>query len=144
MRGCRICDKHQGTGPLLSPVIHADDLVVVTHRPALGDWVRPGYLLVEPRRHVATLDLLDDTETVALARTVRSSIGALRRVLEPAYVFTFVAGMSVAHVHQHVFTRPSGTARNVPWHDADPPEAPRIPASGLDELCAELAAALPG
>ncbi|MGY2008502.1 HIT family protein [Nocardia gipuzkoensis] len=144
MPGCTICDKHHGTGPLVSPVIHADDLVVVTHRPAHGEWVRPGYLFVEPRRHVATLDLLDDAETVALAHAVRSSIRALRRVLEPAHVFTFVAGLSVAHVHQHVFTRPSGTARDVPWHNADSRDAPRIPASGLDALCAELAAALPG
>ncbi|MFR9769077.1 HIT family protein [Nocardia sp. SC052] len=128
----------------MSPVIHADELVLVTHRPAHGEWARPGYLFVEPRRHVAALDLLDDAETVALARSVRSSIGALRRVLEPAHVFTFVAGLSVAHVHQHVFTRPSDTARDVPWHNADSPDAPRIPASELDALCAELAAALPG
>ncbi|MGW5724703.1 hypothetical protein [Nocardia beijingensis] len=39
------------------------------------------------------------------------------------HVFTFVAGMSVAgvHLHQHVFTRPAGTARDVPWHNADSP-----------------------
>ncbi|MGV9821964.1 HIT family protein [Nocardia xishanensis] len=146
MWGCMICDKHSGTGPLVSPVIHVDDLVVMTHRPARGAWVRPGYLFVEARRHVATLDLLDDAETVAFARAVRSSIGALRRVLEPAHVFTFVAGLSAAgvHLHQHVFTRPSGTARDVPWHNADSPDAPRIPASGLDSLCAELPAAFPG
>ncbi|WP_433662273.1 HIT family protein [Nocardia sp. CA-128927] len=127
-------------------MIHADDLMMVTHRPAQGEWARPGYLFVEPRRHVATLDLLDDAETVGFARAVRSSISALRRVLEPAHVFTFVAGLSAAgvHLHQHIFTRPSGTARDVPWHDADSSAAPRIPASELDALCAELAAALPG
>ncbi|MFD3430257.1 HIT family protein [Nocardia fluminea] len=143
MRGCVICDKHNGAGPLVSPVIHIDDLVVVTHRPAHDEWVRPGYLFVEPRRHVATLDLLDDIETVAFAHAVRSSIGALRRVLEPAHIFTFVAGLSVAgvHLHQHVFTRPAGTARDVPWHNADSADAPQIPAAGLDALCAELTAA---
>ncbi|MEU6558860.1 HIT family protein [Nocardia nova] len=129
----------------MSPVVHAGDLVLVTHRPADGEWVRPGYLFIEPRRHVATLDLLDDAETVAFARAVRSSMSALRRVLEPAHVFTFVAGLSVAgvHLHQHIFTRPAGTARDVAWHDADFPGAPRIPASGLDALCTELAAAWP-
>ncbi|MEU6189235.1 hypothetical protein [Nocardia sp. NPDC047038] len=35
----------------------------------------------------------------------------------------------MAHVHQHVFTRPFDTARDVPWHNADSPDAPRIPAS---------------
>ncbi|PKV98010.1 HIT family protein [Nocardia fluminea] len=145
MRGCLICDKHNGVGPLVSPVIHIDDHVVVTHRPALDEWVRPGYLFVEPRRHVATLDLLDDIETVAFARAVRSSIGALRRVLEPAHVFMFVAGLSAAgvHLHQHIFTRPAGTARDIPWHHADSADAPRIPATGLDALCGELAAAFP-
>ncbi|WP_084524203.1 HIT family protein [Nocardia inohanensis] len=143
MRGCMICDKHQGTGPLVSPVVHADDLVMITHRPAQGDWARPGYLFVEPRRHVATLDLLDDAETIAFAHAVRSSITALRRVLEPAHVFTFVAGMSAAgvHLHQHIFTRPSGATRDIPWHNADFLGAPRIPASDLVALCAQLAAA---
>lgn len=144
MWGCVICDKHNGTGPLVSPIVHVDELVVVTHRPPQEDWVRPGYLFVEPRRHVATLDQLDDTETVAFARTVRSSISALRQVLEPAHVFTFVAGLSVAgvHLHQHVFTRPIGTARDVAWHNADSPDAPRIRSSELAGLCAELAAAM--
>ncbi|MGW6118017.1 HIT family protein [Nocardia sp. NPDC055165] len=146
MWGCVICDKHNGSGPLVSPVIHIDDFVVVTHRPAHGEWVRPGYLFVEPRRHVASLDLLDDAETVAFARAVRSSIGALRQVLEPAHVFTFVAGLSAAgvHLHQHIFTRPVGTGRDVPWHNVDSPDAPQIPASGLDALCVELAAAVRG
>ncbi|MFF2393296.1 hypothetical protein [Nocardia sp. NPDC058114] len=63
----------------------------------------------------------------------------------PAYVFTFAVGLSAAgvHLHQHVFTRPCATARDAPWHNADSPVAPQIPASGLDALCAELAAALP-
>ncbi|UGT44134.1 hypothetical protein LTV02_12405 [Nocardia yamanashiensis] len=125
-------------------MVLADELVVVTHRPAQGDWVRPGYLFVEPRRHAATLDRLDDTETIAFARTVRSSISALRQVLEPAHVFTFVAGLSIAgvHLHQHVLTRPVGTARDVAWHNADSPDAPQIHASELDGLCTELAAAM--
>ncbi|WP_094028451.1 HIT family protein [Nocardia cerradoensis] len=146
MSGCVICDKHNGAGPLVSPVIYRDDLVVITHRGAQGEWARPGYLFVEPRRHVATLDLLDDAETIAFAHAVRASIGALRRVLEPTHVFTFVAGLSAAgvHFHQHVFTRPADTASDVPWHNADTPDAPRIPASGLHALCTELAAALPG
>lgn len=75
MQGCVICDKHHGIGPLVSPVIHADDLAVVTHRPAHGEWVRPGYLFVEPHRHVATLDLLDDAETVAFARAASTDGG---------------------------------------------------------------------
>ncbi|TCJ97661.1 HIT family protein [Nocardia alba] len=145
MRGCVICDKHNGTGPLVSPVVYLDDLVMVTHRPARDEWVRPGYLFVEPRRHVASLDLLEDAETVAFARAVRASMGALRRVLEPAHVFTFVAGLSAAgvHLHQHVFTRPADTAPDVAWHNADSAAAPQIPATGLDALCTELAAAFP-
>ncbi|MFC8528786.1 HIT family protein [Nocardia sp. NPDC057227] len=145
IRDCLICAKHRGTGPLASPLVRADDLVVVTHRPAAGEWARPGYLFVEPRRHVATLDGLDDAETVAVARAVRSSITALRRVLAPGHVFTFVAGLSAAgvHLHQHVFTRPAATPAAVSWHDADSTTAPRIPATELGALCAELAAAMP-
>lgn len=30
MESCLICRKHRGSGPLVGPVVHEDDVVVVT------------------------------------------------------------------------------------------------------------------
>jgi diadenosine tetraphosphate (Ap4A) HIT family hydrolase len=118
-QNCLICAKHRGSGPLVGPVVFADDLVVVSHRAggALG------YLLVETRRHVATLDSLTIAEAEAVARAARSVAIGLRAELEPLFVFSAIVGRAVAHFHQHVFARHRGTPDELPW-DEDWPGAP--------------------
>ncbi|GAA3622044.1 hypothetical protein C8D88_1011021 [Lentzea atacamensis] len=64
---CLIYARHRGSGPLTGPVVFADDVVVVSHRPGGV----PGHLFVETRRHVATLDSLTVAETAAVARAAR-------------------------------------------------------------------------
>src|SRR5690242_2465901 len=108
---CLICAKHRGVGPLVGPAVWADDLVVVTHRPGTF----PGYLFVETRRHVASLDALTETEALAVARTVWVAARALRIELEAESVHSAVAGRSVAHFHQHVFVRHRGTPAELGW-----------------------------
>jgi ATP adenylyltransferase len=120
---CPICTKHRGAGPLVSPEVWSDDQVVVTHRPE-PDLL--GYLFVEPRRHVASLDALTESEALAVARAVWVAARALRAELEPESVHTFVAGRSAAkvHLHQHVFARHHGTPAGRGWLDIDWPGAP--------------------
>ncbi|MFS8100964.1 HIT domain-containing protein [Lentzea alba] len=117
--GCLICAKHRGDGPLVGPVVFTDDLVVVSHRPAGA----LGYLFVETRRHVATLDALTVAEAEAVGRAARSAAVGLRAELDPLFVFSAIAGRAVAHFHQHVFARHQGTPDELPWHEewADAP-----------------------
>jgi ATP adenylyltransferase len=131
---CPICAKHRGAGPLVSPLVWSDDRVVVTHQP--GSF--PGYLFVEPRRHVASLDGLTESEALAIARAVWVAARALRTELEPESVHTFVAGRGTAgvHFHQHVFVRHRGTPAELGWLDVDWPGAPREDLAGL---CGRLA-----
>ncbi|WP_410569463.1 HIT family protein [Amycolatopsis sp. cmx-4-61] len=109
---CPVCAKHQGAGhqgagPLASPVVWADDLVVVSHR--AGTF--PGYLFVETRRHVANLDGLTEAEALGVARAAWVGARALRAELDPESVHSALAGRGVAraHFHQHVFVRHRGT-----------------------------------
>ncbi|MET9629247.1 HIT domain-containing protein [Lentzea sp. NPDC006480] len=111
--GCLICAKHQGSGPLVGPVVFTDDLVVVSHQP--GSVL--GHLFVETRRHVATLDLLTVAEAEAVARAVRLVAVGLRAELDPEFVFSAVVGRAVAHFHQHVFARHRGTPEELPWDE---------------------------
>lgn len=65
---CRICAKHRGEGPLVGPVVWADEYLMITHRPVGEDGTTVlGYLYVDSRRHVPYLADL------------------LRRYLEPAW-----------------------------------------------------------
>ncbi|GGM98763.1 histidine triad (HIT) protein [Lentzea pudingi] len=132
---CLICAKHDGDGPLAGPVVFADELVVVSHRTggALG------YLFVETRRHVATLDALTVAEAEAVARAARLAAASLRAELDPEFVFTFVAGRSHAHFHQHVFARHRGTPDELPWHA----EWAGAPTGDAAELCARLSPYFP-
>jgi diadenosine tetraphosphate (Ap4A) HIT family hydrolase len=63
----------------------------------------------------------------------------LRAELDPQYVFSAVAGRSVAHFHQHVFARHRGTPDDVGWMDGHVwSGAPRVPSSAIAELCQRL------
>ena len=137
---CLICDKHRGIGRLVGPVIYADDLVVVTHRPLSEGSPMPGYLFVETLRHVPTLADLSDAEGAAIGWAIRRAAHALRSELSPEFVFSAITGRSVAHFHQHVFVRPAGTPDTVSWFDIDSwDNGPRIDETTLAALCERLA-----
>jgi ATP adenylyltransferase len=108
---CLICAKHRGEGPLVGPVIYADDLVVVSHR---ADGLL-GHAFVETRRHVRGTDGLTDHEAEAVGRLTSRLARALRRELDAARVHTFVAGLHVDHFHQHVLAVPAGAPADQPW-----------------------------
>lgn len=137
---CLICDKHRGVGRLVGPVVFANELVVVSHRPLTEGRPVPGYLFVETRRHVATVADLTASEAAEVGRAVSLAAHALRAALAPEYVFSAIAGRSVAHFHQHVFARPKGTPAETPWFDVDSwEEGPRLDGGGLIALSNHLA-----
>ncbi|MEV6213184.1 hypothetical protein [Nocardia sp. NPDC051833] len=137
---CLICAKHRGRGPLVGPIVHADDVVVVSHRVlGRGAGIVPGYLFVEPRRHVASLAHLTWREARAVAHATWSAARALDAELAPRHVFTMIAGRSVAHVHQHVFVRPWATPEHIDWHDVDSwADREHVDDAGLAGLCSRL------
>jgi len=130
-----VCAKHRGEGLLVGPVVWENDLVVVSHRP--GGY--PGYLFVESRRHVASLDELVADEVDAVGRAAWQSARGLRAELAPLFVFSAVVGLGVAHFHQHVFARHRGTPEDVGWMDGHQwAGAPTLPAAAIEELCDRL------
>jgi ATP adenylyltransferase len=115
---CLICQKHRGKGPLVGPLVYQDALLFVAHR-AVGSL---GYLFIETQRHVSGLDELTDTEAEAVGRTTTKLARGLRSELAIEHVHSMVAGLGVAHFHQHVFVRHVGTPSSYgwcePWPDA--------------------------
>ena len=131
---CLICRKHRGEGPLVGPRIYQDALLFVAHR-AVGSL---GYVFVETQRHVSSLDELTDAEAEAVGRLTTRLARGLRAELEVEHVHSMVAGLAVAHFHQHVFVRHAGTPSSYAW--CEPwPDAPRGDTRLLaDRLAAHL------
>ena len=74
----------------------------------------PGHALVAPRAHKASLEELDDEESLDLMRALRNTITVLRRVMSP---HGFNVGVNIGreagagipdHVHFHVVPRWNG------------------------------------
>jgi diadenosine tetraphosphate (Ap4A) HIT family hydrolase len=137
---CLICAKHRGEGPLVGPMVWADEHLLISHRPVGADGTTVlGYLYVETRRHVPYLTDLSDDEAELIGRAVRRAALGLRTELDADLVFSAIIGTGIAHFHQHVFVRHTGTPADYGWMSGDQwPDAPRGTTASVVELCGRL------
>ena len=79
-----------------------------------------GHLLIAPRRHLASPELLSKSEREALAETVSESLRILRRAFKPGGFnvglnLGVAAGAGIAdHMHWHVVPRWNGDTNFMP------------------------------
>ncbi len=130
MNDCSICRKHRGEGPLVGPVIYADELVCASHRP----FGPAGYVFIESRRHTPYLDDLTDAEASAVGRLRSGLARGLRAELDVEFVHAQVSGRGVAHFHQHVYVRHTGTPTELEWWQ----QWPDAPLGDIDDLAQRL------
>lgn len=139
--GCYICRKHRGEIELPGGAIFEDDLIYAGHAQ-----IRPGqttaylgYLMAEPKRHVAGLPGLTDEEAQALGLLVARLSRALVATQGADHVYAFVLGDHVAHVHVHVVARYPGAPEEYRGPRVDDwPEAPRGGPAEIEAVCARL------
>jgi diadenosine tetraphosphate (Ap4A) HIT family hydrolase len=122
---CFICDKHARGDAAEGGVLYEDDLVYAGHMHTMGSArVYRGYLMVEPKRHVAGLGELSEDEAAAVGRLMNRAARVLRDRAGADHVFAFVYGTGVPHLHVHVAPRYPGTPREYwgprirEWSDA--------------------------
>ena len=93
-----ICDKHQLGASAQGGVLFEDDLVYVGHVHTLkAPTAYRGWLVVEPKRHVAELGDLDEAEASAVGR-VSSQVARLlqeREGAEHVYLSSSVTGYPI-------------------------------------------------
>lgn len=124
---CFVCAKHAMGGSALGGVLFENDLVYSGHAHATGGAVYRGYLVAEPKRHVAGLGDLSDEEAGALGQLVNRLARALKDVAGAEHVYSFVIGHGPPHLHVVLAPRYPGTPleywglRLREW-----PEAPRV------------------
>ncbi len=135
---CFICRKHRGEIKLPGGAIYEDELVFAGHafNPDAPDTQYLGYLIVEPKRHVAGLAGLTDDE----AGRIGVLLTRLGRVLETAvhaeHIYLFVLGHHADHLHYHLIPRYPGAPRQY-WgvHVDEWPDAPKGDAQAVAALC---------
>jgi diadenosine tetraphosphate (Ap4A) HIT family hydrolase len=125
-------------------IIHDDGLAYAGHilPPELTD-VYLGYLMIEPKRHVAGLGELTDEEAAALGMLANRLARALKDSEGAEHVYSFVLGHDVPHLHIHLVPRYPGTpdefwgVRVGQW-----PDAPRGDVDEITSVCDRLRRAL--
>jgi histidine triad (HIT) family protein len=139
---CFVCDKHRDVDAVLE-----DEHVVVSHLPlttpaGTAETAYLGYLIVEPRRHVAELGDLTPEEAAALGRAAAQASAALQ-AHGAEHVYAAIIGHAVDHLHLHLIPRYPGTPREYWWTRVDEwPDAPRGDASDIAALTQRLRALL--
>lgn len=142
---CLVCQKHSGELPAPGGAIYEDDLVFASHVfiPEGKDEVYLGWLVVEPKRHAPGLpDLTDDEArhfglaSTRLSRALISASGA-------EWVYAFVLGHHVPHLHLHLFPRYPNTPREYWWPRIDEwPDAPRGGEAEISQIVERIREAL--
>jgi histidine triad (HIT) family protein len=138
---CFVCRKHRGEVLIPGGAIYEDDLVYGGHAQIREgeSTAYLGYLMVEPKRHVAGLGDLTDIEAQTLGLVVARLSRALKAAEDAEHVYAFVLGDDVPHLHIHVVPRYRGAPHKY-WgvHVDEWPEAPRGGPKEIEALCARL------
>jgi diadenosine tetraphosphate (Ap4A) HIT family hydrolase len=146
MTDCFICAEHRDPDALAGGVIAADEHAVVTHLQltvpsGTSESVYLGYLMVESRRHAASLADLRPEEAASVGRLAAVAAAALRASEGAEHVYAAVIGHGVDHFHMHVIARYPGTPREYWWTRVDEwPDAPRGGAAEIAALAGRLRA----
>lgn len=135
---CLICRKHAGAISVPGGAIYTDDLLYVGHvQPAETAYL--GHLLIETKRHVATLDGLDVNEAATVGVLAARLAQALKATEGADHVYAFVLGDAVPHFHLHIVPRYPGTPHDYYGPRVDDwPEAPRGGPDEIAALCARV------
>jgi histidine triad (HIT) family protein len=137
---CFICDKHRKGESAEGGVLYEDALLYAGHVHTMGRGsAYRGWLVVEPKRHVAGLGDLADDEASALGLCVNRLARVLKETAGAEHVYAFVYGDAVPHLHVHVAPRYADTPaeffgpRLREW-----PDAPRVDGEEMRELISQL------
>ena len=139
---CMVCVKHRQGDAAQGGVLFEDDLVYAGHAYAANAAkVYRGYLVVEPKRHVAGLGDLTDDEASSMGRLVNRCARALKDVAGADHVYSFVFGHGVPHLHVVLAPRYPGTPQEY-WgvRLREWPDAPRVDEPEMRRLVASLRA----
>jgi histidine triad (HIT) family protein len=133
---CLICRKRRGQVGIPGGAVYQDHLLCAGHAQILDGQATAylGYLMVEPKRHVARLAGLNEEEAAGLGRLVSRLSRALQASESAEHVYAIVLGDRVPHLHIHLVPRYPGAPRQYWGVHVD--EWPGAPHGGPEEMAA--------
>lgn len=139
--------KHRGDVKVPGGAIYQDDLVFASHS-QLADGETDhclGHVFLEPKRHIAELGDLTDSEAKAIGLLTRDLARALMQTEGITHLYSFVFGDHVPHLHIHMIGRYPGAPREYWGMKVDEwPEAPRGDEVEIEQLVDRLRKYLDG
>jgi histidine triad (HIT) family protein len=122
---CFICEKHSGLITTAGVKIYEDEFVYVGHIDRKGKPNYLGHIMIDLKRHVATLGEMNKQEAMIFGWTMARVSKALQESEEAEHVYALVSGNSVPHVHMHLVARYRNTPKEhwgpmevYDWNDA--------------------------
>lgn len=140
---CFICRKHRREISLPGGAIYEDDEFYIGHisNATESRAAYLGYLMVEPKRHVAGLAELTDAEAQTIGLLVSRASRAVKACEGAEHIYAFVLGDNVPHLHIHVVPRyPAAPRKYWGTHVTNWPNAPRGDAQAIKDVCKRLRA----
>ena len=137
---CFVCEKHLQGSAVTGGVIYQDDLTYAGHiLPPDLTGVYLGYLMIEPKRHVAGWGDLTGGEASALGVLLNELARVLKDTERAEHVYSLVLGDAVPHLHIHLVPRYPDTPREYWGVRIDEwPDAPRGGVPEITEVCDRL------
>lgn len=139
---CFICGKHKEEVQTVGVSIYEDQYLYVGHIDKATDTNYLGHIMIDLKRHAATLADLHPQEAQAFGVMMARASKALVASEGAEHVYALVSGNSVPHLHMHLVARYPGTAEEF-WGPLDVYDAPNArmgDAGEVIELCNRLKA----
>jgi len=108
---CFICNKHSGAIQTSGVRIYEDEFVFVGHIDRNGDPNYLGHIMIDLKRHVATLGDLNMDEAKVFGMTMAKVSKALMESEGAEHIYSYVLGDAVPHLHMHLVPRYPGTPK---------------------------------
>lgn len=135
---CFVCRKHRGEVPIPGGIIYQDDLVFSSHMeiPQGKNQAYLGAVFLEPKRHAAGFEDLNEVEAQAIGLLTSRLARALKTAAKAEHIYVFRFGHHIDHLHVLIAARYPGTPREYWGTKVDEwPEAPFGGPKEIAEFC---------
>jgi diadenosine tetraphosphate (Ap4A) HIT family hydrolase len=111
VRSCHLCLGAQGDPDMMRVQVWEDHLWRLTTSVGPDD-VTPGFSYLEPKRHIAHITDIDGNEAATFGPVIARCTTALKEATGCEFVYVYVFGGGIPHLHLHLAPHVEGDALN--------------------------------
>lgn len=122
-KDCFICQKHKEEIQTVGVKVFEDNYLYVGHIDKAKEVNYLGHIMIDLKRHVATLSEMNPAEAKAFGVMMVRISKALMESEKAEHVYALVSGNSVPHLHMHLVARYPNTPEEF-WGPLDVYDSP--------------------